>query len=77
MDFKNKKILCVISHPDDETIGCGGFIHSLVRKGSVVSILLVLKSNGNRSKENWNKYLTSFKKACSILGAIPLIHDDL
>ncbi|HCA42230.1 MAG TPA: hypothetical protein DEP28_03140, partial [Bacteroidetes bacterium] len=77
MNFKNKTVLCVISHPDDETIGCGGFIHRLSENGIKVNVLLSLKSNGPRSLKNWDAYLNSFKKACKILGANPIIYENM
>jgi len=73
MIFNNLKICVVIAHPDDETIGCGGLISKAISNGSIVKIILTLRSNGKRSLSNWKQYLGNFKKACKELGAEPVI----
>ncbi len=39
--FKNKKILVIAPHPDDETLGAGGSIARLSQEGCEVSVLIV------------------------------------
>jgi LmbE family N-acetylglucosaminyl deacetylase len=39
--FKNKRILVVAPHPDDEVIGCGGTIIKAVKQGAEVHIMVV------------------------------------
>jgi LmbE family N-acetylglucosaminyl deacetylase len=41
IDFKDKRILVVAPHADDEAIGCGGLILKAVAQGAQVSILVV------------------------------------
>jgi len=49
--FKNKRILVLLAHPDDETLGCGGTIHRATQEGATVSCYIPVK----RIKEDCNK----------------------
>ncbi len=39
--MKNKKVLIVAAHPDDEVLGCGGTIARLAREGNTVYTLIL------------------------------------
>ena len=40
-----KKILVVVAHPDDETLGCGGLISSFSKKGFKLKLLYLVKAH--------------------------------
>ena len=39
--FKNKKILVVASHPDDEVLGCGGTLIKYSKDGYEIKIIFI------------------------------------
>ena len=41
MIFKNKKILVISAHPDDETIGCGGTLYLAQKMGCNIKVLFI------------------------------------
>jgi LmbE family N-acetylglucosaminyl deacetylase len=53
-------ILAVISHPDDETFGCGGTLALHAEKGDGVKVLCLTCNPNNRRKE--------LQEACYVLG---------
>lgn len=59
------RVLVFAPHPDDETIGAGGYIHTAVKAGAVVRIILV--TNGNKHGLEPIRY-REFRKATNILG---------
>jgi len=61
---KNDKILVFAPHPDDETIGAGGFIYESIKNGAEVTIVLVTDGNRHRLKE---KRYAEFLEATEIL----------
>lgn len=77
MELKNKNIVAIIAHPDDETLGCGGLLSKASRLGAVCKVILPLKRSNERLPDNWNIEIEQFKEACNQLGAIPVILDEL
>ena len=45
MDFKDKKLLVIAPHPDDEILGCGGLISRVKNAGGKVYVLIVTVGN--------------------------------
>ena len=62
MDFKNKKILVVVAHPDDELLGLGATMHKLINEQNctVKAIILgegITSRSDNRNPEQWTEEL--------------------
>ncbi len=62
---RDQKLLVVAPHPDDETIGVGGYIALALRAGAQVRVLLV--TDGNKYHNEGTRY-TEFKQATGVLG---------
>lgn len=77
MELKNKKIVAIIAHPDDETLGCGGLLSKASRAGADCKVILPLKRTNERTPDSWNTEIEHFKAACNILGVTPVILEDL
>ena len=66
-----KKVLIIVSHPDDEILGCGGTIAYHKNKNDKVKILFLsdgVTSRDNFKKKEIKKREESAKNACSVLG---------
>jgi LmbE family N-acetylglucosaminyl deacetylase len=62
MDFKNKKILIVVAHPDDELLGLGATMHKLINEQNctVRAIILgegITSRSDKRNPEQWSEEL--------------------
>ena len=65
--FKNKKILVVVAHPDDEILGLGASMHRLINEqGSKVRVVIlgegITSRSNNRNPKEWKKELLTHKK---------------
>jgi N-acetylglucosamine malate deacetylase 1 len=60
-----QKVLVVTPHPDDETIGAGGYIAASVKAGAEVRVVLVTDGNHHGKKEIRH---AEFERATAILG---------
>ncbi|WP_454802309.1 PIG-L deacetylase family protein [Mucilaginibacter phyllosphaerae] len=77
MEIKNKKILVVIAHPDDETIGCGGFLAKAAMQGATCKVLLPIKRGDQRGITHWERLKEQLTNACGILGAEAIFTQDM
>ncbi len=59
--LKNKKILIVSAHPDDEVLGCGGTIFKLKKKNKIKVIFL---TNGVSARSKNKNNILRRKKEC-------------
>ena len=59
--MKNKKILIVAAHPDDEILGCGGTISKLKNENYIEVMFM---TNGVSSRGNDKKQILKRRKSC-------------
>jgi LmbE family N-acetylglucosaminyl deacetylase len=62
MDFKNKKILVVVAHPDDELLGLGATMNKLITEQNCTIRVVILgegitSRSENRNPEQWSQEL--------------------
>jgi LmbE family N-acetylglucosaminyl deacetylase len=69
VNFQDLKIVCILAHPDDETIGCGATIHTAVKQSAQVKVLLPLRRMDVAGRDNWATMLGQFESAVQVLGA--------
>jgi len=65
--FKNKKIMLVVAHPDDELLGLGATMHRLIRKHNAkVRVVILGEGITSRSEKRdtklWKKELATHKQ---------------
>src|SRR5450755_2228919 len=77
---KFRHILVIFPHADDEAITCGGFLHRVARKGSVVTLVLLTRGErGPNATSNSNLKDIRTREAqavTAILGISRLIQED-
>ena len=67
------RVLAVVAHPDDETLGCGGWLARLADEGNTVRVFLPLRRSDPRGVEHWDELIESFLKACAVLDVEPVL----
>ena len=68
---ERERVLCVVAHPDDETLGMGATIHKHTQAGDALSIVAFadgLASRGGVTTANIKLRHGMFRRACAILG---------
>lgn len=65
--FKNKKILIVVAHPDDELLGLGATMNKLINEYNIKTHVVILgegitSRSEKRDSSLWSKELTKHKK---------------
>jgi LmbE family N-acetylglucosaminyl deacetylase len=67
IDFKNKKIMIVVAHPDDELLGLGGTMNKLIHEYNVQTHVIILgegitSRSESRNVEQWQEVLKKHKE---------------
>ena len=62
VDFKGKRILLVVAHPDDELLGCGGTMNRLIQEfGCTIRVIIlgegITSRSDERDPEQWKREL--------------------
>jgi len=65
--FKNKKIMIVVAHPDDELLGLGATMNKLIQEHGIKTHVVILgegitSRSENRNTKEWEKELATHKK---------------
>jgi len=76
-EWTDRKVLVVIAHPDDETLGCGGTVRKITEAGAEVTVILALRRNDPRGRENWDRLIAALHEASGLLGAQAVVLDPL
>ena len=65
-EMKNKRVLIVAAHPDDEVLGCGGTMAMLFSQGAVLRTLILARGIESRGADKHfnNKKINALYSAC-------------
>ncbi|MBJ7332872.1 MAG: PIG-L family deacetylase [Solirubrobacteraceae bacterium] len=77
MSWRDRSVLVVIGHPDDETLGCGGTLAKLAEEGARVTVLLPCRRTDPRGVEHWDDLLAALHGACARLGAVVALPEPM
>jgi LmbE family N-acetylglucosaminyl deacetylase len=66
LDLKNKKIMLVVAHPDDELLGLGASMHRLINEYNVTTHVVILgegitSRSDTRDTEKWKEQLATHR----------------
>ena len=76
--LRNKKILIVVAHPDDELLGLGATMNKLIRDENIETHLIILGEGitsraDKRNPEMWENELAVHRNNIKIFQTIDLI----
>lgn len=77
MDWADRRILVVVAHPDDETLGCGATLARVSEVAAEVTVVLAARRNDPRGVDHWPDLLNAFEKSCARLGAVAVVAEPL
>lgn len=81
-ETKNKKLLAIFAHPDDETMSCGGLLLTAKKLGYQTTVFTITKGGAGQmhihphGKTTKQVRTIELQRATSILGVNQLILDD-
>jgi LmbE family N-acetylglucosaminyl deacetylase len=67
------RVVAIVAHPDDETLGCGATLARLARLGARCRVVLVFRRTDPRGGSHWDSLVRNFAAACEILGCEPVV----
>ncbi|HLI08127.1 MAG TPA: PIG-L family deacetylase [Ktedonobacteraceae bacterium] len=75
-----RRVLVIFPHADDEAISCGGFLHQLTSRGSIVTVALLTKGekgpNATHASSLKEVRTQEARTAANILGISRLVQED-
>lgn len=77
--MKNRKIIVIAAHPDDEILGCGAAIYKHIKQGDTVRTVILsrgMKARGNTDEAEKSKLEAQCRKANQILGVSDIVLHD-
>lgn len=72
--FKNKRIMVVVAHPDDELLGLGATMHKLIKEqGTIVHVVIlgegITSRSDTRDTEKWKEVLAEHHRNINSAGS--------